>query len=297
VPAANIQECVHRACLLEATAQKPGNVHPGASFEHLAYKDFVASADAIASVLANTRDLGVGKSILESVKATRNVCEHNTNLGIILLLAPLTAVPTDVSLPEGIEAVLSGLTRDDAEHTYEAIRLAQPRGLGTAGSADVTASSPDGTLAEVMSQAADRDAVAWQYTSNFKTVLHDAVTTLNASSRFEEDWEQAIIYLQLKLIARDGDTDIARKCNSIDAHESKRRAMSVLRAGWPMTMEGRSRIREFDRWLRAKGSKRNPGTTADLVTAGVFAILRDEHAPMPPLEEIQGRAEEIRSTR
>ena len=297
MPAANIQECVHRACLLEATAQKPGNVHPGESFEHVAYEDFVASADAITSVLANTRNLGVGKSILESVKATRNVCEHNTNLGIILLLAPLTAVPADVSLPEGIEAVLSGLTRDDAEHTYEAIRLAQPRGLGTADSADVTASSPDGTLAEVMSQAADRDAVARQYASNFKTVLHDAVAILNASSRFKEDWEQAIIYLQLKLIARDGDTDIARKCNSIDAHESKRRAMSVLRAGWPMTMEGRSRIREFDRWLRAKGSKRNPGTTADLVTAGVFAILRDKHAPMPPLEEIQGRVEEIRSTR
>jgi triphosphoribosyl-dephospho-CoA synthase len=296
VPAANIQECVHRACLLEATAQKPGNVHPGESFEHVAYEDFVASADAITSVLANTRNLGVGKSILESVKATRNVCEHNTNLGIILLLAPLTAVPADVSLPEGIEAVLSGLTRDDAEHTYEAIRLAQPRGLGTADSADVTASSPDGTLAEVMSQAADRDAVARQYASNFKTVLHDAVAILNASSRFKEDWEQAIIYLQLKLIARDGDTDIARKCNSIDAHESKRRARSVLQAGWPMTMEGRMRIREFDRWLRATGSKRNPGTTADLVTAGVFAILRDKHASMPRLEEIQRRAEEIRST-
>jgi len=297
VPAANLQECVHRACLLEATAQKPGNVHPGASFEHVAYEDFVASADAIAPVLANTQDLGVGKSILQAVKATHSVCEHNTNLGIILLLAPLTAVPADVSLSEGIEAVLSGLTRDDAEHTYEAIRLAQPRGLGTADSADVTASSPNGTLTEVMSQAADRDAVARQYASNFKTVLDDAVTTLNASSRFEEDWEQAIIYLQLKLIARDGDTDIARKCNSIDVHEAKRRAMSVLQAGWPMAMEGRLRIREFDRWLRAKGSKRNPGTTADLVTAGVFAVLRDELAPMPRLEEIQERADEIRSTK
>lgn len=297
MPAANTQEYVHRACLLEATAQKPGNVHPGATFEHVAYEDFVASADAIAPVLASTPDIGVGKSILEAVKATRSVCEHNTNLGIILLLAPLTAVPADVSLPEGIGAVLYGLTRDDAEHTYEAIRIAQPRGLGAADSADVTASSPNGTLTEVMSQAADRDAVASQYASNFKTVLDDAVTTLTASSRFEEDWEQAIIYLQLKLIARDGDTDIARKCNSIDAHEAKRRAMSVLQAGWPMAMEGRLRIREFDRWLRAKGSKRNPGTTADLVTAGVFATLRDELAPMPSLDAIQIRAEAIRSTK
>lgn len=297
MPAANLQECVHRACLLEATARKPGNVHPGAAFEHVAYEDFVASADAIAPVLANVADLGVGKSILEAVKATRSVCEHNTNLGIILLLAPLAAVPVDVLLREGIETVLSGLTREDAEHTYEAIRLAQPRGLGTADSADVATSSPDGTLTEVMSQAADRDSVARQYASNFKTVLDDAVTTLNASSRFEEDWEQAIIYLQLKLIARNGDTDIARKCNSIDVHEAKRRAMSVLQAGWPMAMEGRLRIREFDRWLRAKGSKRNPGTTADLVTAGVFATLRDEHTPMPSQEDIQKRVEEIRSAK
>ena len=297
MPAANIQEFVHRACLLEATAQKPGNVHPGAAFEHVAYEDFVASADVIAPVLANTADIGVGKSILEAVKATRSVCEHNTNLGIILLLAPLAAVPVDVSLAEGIESVLSGLTRDDAEHAYEAIRLAQPRGLGIADSADVATTSPDGTLTEVMSQAADRDAVANQYASNFKTVLQDAVTTLTASSRFEEDWEQAIIYLQLKLIGLDGDTDIARKCNSIDVHEAKRRAMSVLQAGWPMAMEGRLRIREFDRWLRAKGSKRNPGTTADLITAGVFALLRDEHAPMPSLDAIQIRAEAIRSTK
>jgi len=297
VPTGNLQECVHRACLLEATAQKPGNVHPGASFEHVTYEDFVASAHAIAPVLACTRDVGVGKSILEAVKATRSVCEHNTNLGIILLLAPLTAVHPDASLPAGIPNVLSELTQEDAEYTYEAIRLAQPRGLGTVDSADVATSSPDGTLTEVMAQAADRDAVANQYASNFDTVLNAAITTMTASRRFEEDWEQAIIYTQLKLIANDGDTDIARKCNSIDVHEAKRRAGSVLRAGWPMTMEGRSRIREFDRWLRAKASQRNPGTTADLVTAGVFAVLRDEHAPMPSLEAIQIRAEENRSAK
>jgi triphosphoribosyl-dephospho-CoA synthase len=295
VPAANLQECVHRACLLEATSRKPGNVHPGAAFEHVAYEDFVVSADAIAPVLANTRDLGVGKSILEAVKATRSVCEHNTNLGIILLLAPLAAVPTDVSLSEGIQSVLFQLTQEDAEHTYEAIRLAQPRGLGSTDSADVSTSLPKGTLTEVMSQAADRDAVANQYASSFETVLDYAVATLITASRFEEDWEQAIIYLQLKLIARDSDTDIARKCNSIDVHEAKRLAMSVLQGGWPTAMEGRLRIREFDRWLRAKGSQRNPGTTADLVTAGVFAVLRDEHAPMPSREEIQSRAEKIRS--
>lgn len=292
MPAVNLQECVHRACLLEATSRKPGNVHPGAAFKHVAYEDFVASAEAVSPVLANTQEVGVGKSILEAVKATREVCEHNTNLGIILLLAPLAAVPLDTPLAAGISSVLSKLTQEDAEHVFEAIRLAQPRGLGTADAADVATSSPTGTLTEVMALAAERDSVARQYATDFESVLDYGVASMTASDRFKENWEQAIVHLHLTLIAKDGDTDIARKCNPIDVHEAKRRAESVLRAGWPMAMEGRLRIREFDRWLRAKGSQRNPGTTADLVTAAVFAVLRDQHAPIPSMEEIQARAEE-----
>lgn len=285
----NLQECIHRACLLEATSRKPGNVHPGASFEHVAYEDFVSSAEAIAPVLARAAETGVGRSILNAVEATRKICEYNTNLGIILLLAPLAAVPSDKPLSAGIASVLGNLTQEDAEYTFEAIRLAQPRGLGTVDADDVS-TSPTGTLTEIMSLAADRDAVARQYVSGFETVLERSVSILSASSLFAEDWEKAIILLHLKLLASDGDTDIERKCGSIDVHETKRRARSVLRAGWPMTMEGRLRIREFDRWLRARGSQRNPGTTADLVTAGIFAMLRDRHAPVPSLEEIQQRA-------
>ena len=294
MPAISIEQCIERACLLESTSRKPGNVHPGASFEHLVYEDFVASAAAIAPVLARTAQVGVGKSIFEAVKATRQVCEHNTNLGIILLLAPLAAVPLDVSLAAGITSILDQLTREDAEHVFAAIRLAAPRGLGTASDQDVSNSAPDGTLTEVMSLAADRDAIAQQYVTDFSLVLKRAVTTLTASGRFEDDWELAIIRLHIELIAIEGDTDIARKCGVIDAHESKRRAASVLSAGWPMAMEGRLRFREFDRWLRARGSQRNPGTTADLITAAVFAILRDQHADMPSRDEIRIRAEENR---
>lgn len=295
MPAVNLQECVHRACLLEATSRKPGNVHPGAAFEHVAYEDFVASAEAVSPILARSAEVGVGKSILEAVKATRAICEHNTNLGIILLLAPLTAVPLDTPLSAGISSILSDLTQEDAEYAFEAIRLAQPRGLGSAGAADVSDSSPAGTLTEVMELAAERDSIARQYASDFETVLDYGVSSMTTSDRFKEDWEQAIVHLHLTLIAKDGDTDIARKCNPIDVHEAKRRAESVLRAGWPMAMEGRLRIREFDRWLRAKGSQRNPGTTADLVTATVFAVLRDQHVSMPSLEDIQARAEENRT--
>jgi len=289
VSAVNLQECVHRACLLEATSRKPGNVHPGASFEHVDYRDFVASAEAIAPVLAQTASVGVGQSILEAVTATRQVCQKNTNLGIILLLAPLTAVPQSVPLLHGIPFVLSRLTQQDAECVFEAIRLAQPRGLGSAESEDVSTTSPTGTLIEVMSLAADRDAIARQYVSDFDTVIGRAVSILLSPGQFEGDWEQAIIHLHLNLLAIDGDTDIARKCGAAAARECQQRAKAVLQAGWPM--DGRLQFREFDSWLRAHGSQRNPGTTADLVTAGVFSILRDQQVPMPSLEDIRARAE------
>ena len=88
-----IERIIFDACLLEATARKAGNVHPEASFEHLCYEDFVRSAEAVASVLAISRETGIGPAILNAVQATKAVCAHNSNLGIILLLAPLAAVP------------------------------------------------------------------------------------------------------------------------------------------------------------------------------------------------------------
>ncbi len=81
------------ACIWEAMARKPGNVHRYADFADLTYLDLLHSAAAVAPILNGASLWGVGKSILESVKATRRVAKTNPNLGIVLLLAPLAAVP------------------------------------------------------------------------------------------------------------------------------------------------------------------------------------------------------------
>src|SRR5690606_18642089 len=83
---------IRRACHWEATARKPGNVHPGASFADLTYEDFLRSADVVAPILARAGAMGVGVSILRSVEATLRVTPSNSNLGIVLLIAPLAAV-------------------------------------------------------------------------------------------------------------------------------------------------------------------------------------------------------------
>ena len=50
-------------------------------------------------------------------------------------------------------------------------------------------------------------------------------------------------------------------------------------------------FREFDAWLRADGHRRNPGTTADLIAASLFAAFRDGILPMPSLDDIQNEVQ------
>ncbi|MEO8496109.1 MAG: triphosphoribosyl-dephospho-CoA synthase, partial [Planctomycetota bacterium] len=154
----SIAQCASLACLLEATTPKPGNVHRGADFEDLCFYDFVVSAVAIGPAIESAQQHGVGAAALQAIRATRSLVPTNTNLGCVLLMAPLAAVPPDQSLDAGIGAVLASLTAADAERVYEAIRIAAPGGLGHVDDMDVFDSAP-GDLIEAMRLAAGRDLV------------------------------------------------------------------------------------------------------------------------------------------
>src|SRR5262245_32801648 len=93
------------ACLLEATAPKVGNVHRGADFEGLHFADFLASAVAIGPAMERAVETGVGQAVLDAVAATRALVDTNTNLGMVLLIAPLAAVPREQKLGDGVAAV------------------------------------------------------------------------------------------------------------------------------------------------------------------------------------------------
>ena len=116
------------ACVWEATARKPGNVHRYRDFGDTTYLDFVASAAAIGPVVV--ANLTVGEVVLEGVRATRLVTNVNTNIGILLLLAPLAVAEPEPDLSMNLERVLASLTREDSRRVYEAIRLVNPGGLG-----------------------------------------------------------------------------------------------------------------------------------------------------------------------
>jgi triphosphoribosyl-dephospho-CoA synthase len=271
---------VQAACLWEATARKPGNVHRYRDFADLTYLDFVLSAAAIAPVLAAAPARRLGRTVLECIQATRRVVSTNTNLGIVLLLAPLAAVPKGIDLQEGVATLLSASDEEDARLVYEAIRLAQPGGLGEVAEQDVSR-PPTGTLMEVMKLAQDRDRIARQYVTDFADVFNEAVPAVNRGLAQTGSLEGAIIHAQLQLLARFPDSLIARKWGPGAAEEVCWRAQHVQRDGWPQERAGWMAYGELDTWLRAPGQERNPGTTADLLTAALFVLLRQGTLTLP----------------
>jgi len=272
--------CGQIACIWEATAWKPGNVHRFCDFDDSNYLDYLLSAAAIASVLESAGRQPVGKTILEGVRATRRVARTNTNLGILLLLAPLAAVPRDQELRAGLTAILEGLTVEDSRDAYQAIRLAVPGGLGKVPDQDVS-EIPTLPLRQVMSLAAERDLVALQYVNGFREVFDEGLPALLGALQNSPDMERAIISCYLHLLADHPDSLIARKRGKPEADEASRRAAEVLARGWPNLEAGRQTLAALDDWLRDEGHARNPGTTADLVTACLFVALREGLIQLP----------------
>lgn len=267
------------ACILEVSARKPGNVHPERGFADAHFLDFLLSAAVIGPALDQARTTGVGAAVLEAVEATRRVVATNTNLGMILLFAPMAAVPDDRDLRTGLETVLQATTIHDASLVYRAIRRAQPGGLGAAPDQDV-ADEPTVTLVDAMRLAASRDLVAYQYTHGYADVFELALPALR-TTLVANPLETAIVAAFLTVLARKPDSLIARKRGLVEAREAARRAAEVLDAGGPQSESGRSKLASLDDWLRAEGHSRNPGATADLIAAALFAALRDGTIGLP----------------
>jgi triphosphoribosyl-dephospho-CoA synthase len=277
-----IGQCATLACVLEATAAKPGNVHRGADFEDLTYTDLVLSGVMIGPEMERAAQRPLGDTVLAAVQATRRVVATNSNLGMILLLGPLATATCEESLQNGVTVVLQGLTRNDARLVYDAIRLAKPGGLGKVESADV-AGEPPNSLVEAMRLAADRDLVARQYANGFAEVFSDVVPALrDAINRYAV--YEAVVYAYLQILARHPDSLIARKCGADVAKRASDHAAQILGSAKPGDEDWHERLADFDFWLRSDCHRRNPGTTADLITAGLFVTLWEGTLRLPLAE-------------
>ncbi|HEX6535758.1 MAG TPA: triphosphoribosyl-dephospho-CoA synthase [Gemmatimonadaceae bacterium] len=275
--AAEVAAAAQLACLLEASAPKPGNVSPGAPFHDTRYEHFLASAAAIAPAFLAAGERPLGTTIRAAVVATARWTRANTNLGIVLLLAPLARAALAEeggTLRDRTARVLAATTLFDAAETYAAIRLAAPGGLGRADAQDVGA-SPTLPLRDVMALAAERDAIAREYATTFATTFEVGAPALGRARRDGLSWDDAVLETFLALLSHAPDTHIARKLGGEAAAHVARRAGEARDAGGVRTAAGREAIVRLDRELRDARNAWNPGATADLTAASIFVLLLD----------------------
>jgi triphosphoribosyl-dephospho-CoA synthase len=261
------------ACVLEASAEKPGNITPSHDFADTSYEDMLRSGIALGPELGRAGERGVGETVLAAVRASLAATGANTNLGIALLLAPLArAALTDGPLRERLGEVQGALTVDDARAAYAAIRLAGAAGLEKRVEHDVR-DEPGVTLREAMAVAAQRDTIAAEYVSDHAVTFELGLPVLAGALNDGLPAREATVELALRLLAAVPDTLIARKRGPEAAESVSEGAREVLATGGVRAATGRTALAAFDASLRRDGHALNPGTTADLVTAVLFVAL------------------------
>lgn len=259
-------------------APKPGNVTRYQDFHDTTCEDFLISAWAAAPVFAEADKLAVGDLILGARRASSQYVKSNTNLGIILLLAPLAKAaldPTPAPLRRRLRNVLKELTVDDCRKAYTAIRETQPGGLGKLDRHDVR-DEPAITLLEAMELAKDRDSIASEYCSDYHISFTLTYPALLKAREKCSCWTDAVVQAFLTVLAKVPDTLIVRKLGIEKAKEVSIMAKEALDAGRPGSEDWKKAYANLDSYLRSDNNRLNPGTTADLITASLFVFFIDK---------------------
>ncbi|MGF1643439.1 MAG: triphosphoribosyl-dephospho-CoA synthase [Thiotrichales bacterium] len=265
------------ACRLELAAPKPGNVQLASAGHGMCAEDFLRSAAASAAPLTHPRH-ALGERMFAAVAATRQAVGCNTNLGIVLLCAPMLHAALQCargrSWRAALSRVLARTTVADAEACYRAIRLADPGGLGRSERHDVR-ETPLITLLEAMRHAANRDRIAWQFANGYADIFELALPLLRRRRRQFARAPLALAVTYLGLLARRTDTHVERKFGVVKAERTRRRAAAALAAIEQAPHEAAVLVvlAELDGVFKHEGL--NPGTTADIVVATLLAEWLD----------------------
>lgn len=277
-----------RACALDVLARKPGNVSIASPGHGMDAGQFLASAAAAAGPVS-AAGTAVGERIEAAVRAAWQVTGCNTNLGIVLLCAPLLAAyerSGGRALCEALAAVLQSLDLADARAAYRAIALASPGGLGRAPEQDV-AQEPTVGLREAMALAAHRDRIAWQYQHAYADVFELGLPAFRAALAHGTGQglpagpaaQRALQAVFLEFVAALPDSHIVRKHGNAVAQCVMDEALPWrARARRHQLLEADPAFARWDEDLKARGL--NPGTSADLCVAVALAAALDEASPV-----------------
>jgi triphosphoribosyl-dephospho-CoA synthase len=266
---AQLAKAYKTACMAELQALKPGNVHAFADGHGMTVHDFIKSAEVTADIITRP-DLSLGERIFYAAEATKNAVGQNTNLGVLLLCAPIIEAALHLTdgqtLRQNLHETLLQLTVSDAEYVSRAIVLASPGGLGSAAEYDVR-DIPSVSLLKMMSAAQGRDRIAWQYANNFYDIMEFGWPCYaDAMIKWANPaWSATALYLAY--LAHYPDTHVVRKFGDAFAEGLKQEAAEFERmhsaAENPKLVQ--KRLLDWDASLKLRGI--NPGTSADLTVA------------------------------
>lgn len=263
----DIRTAYEDACRQEIEAFKPGNVHVFAEGHDMTVAQFMTSASVSSEPLTDPK-LPLGTRILEAVRATRNAVGTNTNLGIILLCAPLmlAAETNSGDLRKSLDEALRDMDLEDTAAVFEAIVLASPGGLGSSSQHDVR-EKPTAHLLEAMREASARDSIALQYVTGYMDIFERGLPALEAAAARDESGMWPAVFAYMEFLSSFPDSHVLRKYGQAIAEEVREEA-AIVRAAIGRNGDQEDRIRilaAFDGRLKQRGI--NPGTSADLTVA------------------------------
>ena len=268
-----LAQAYKNACMGELQALKPGNVHAFSDGHGMTIQDFIQSADVSAAPIAST-SFSVGERVFYAVEATQKAVGQNTNLGMLLLCAPLLHAAKNLqagqSLWQQLQQTLNQLSVEDAAWVAKAIVLANPGGLGESAQHDVH-DAPSVSLLEMMRSAQDKDRIAWQYANAFQDVVDFGVNLYADALLKWENAAWATTALYLGFLTRYADTHVLRKHGQHVANILIQEAKEIEASLWATTNPKlmQKPLLVWDASLKAR--RINPGTSADLTVATLLA--------------------------
>ena len=268
----NLAAQVYDCFICDINALKPGNVGRHGAGHGMECADFIRSAQVVTPILCNHR-LGLGKRILAGVEATLAAVHCNTNLGMLLLIAPVVRVFEQLVSPEDfkdvIKPTLVSLGPQEAQDIFAAIRLANPGGLGKVDKYDVN-SPLEIDIFSAMDAAKDRDLIALQYANGYREVVNLGIKCLQNYHNRWNSVEWAVVACYLMYMASFPDSHIRRKHGMEIAEQVRKKTVSVRGRFTDCDNPGDAKdvLMLFDREL--KESEINPGTCADLTIASLL---------------------------
>ncbi|WP_455279359.1 triphosphoribosyl-dephospho-CoA synthase [[Eubacterium] cellulosolvens] len=311
----NIEEYVsgssQLALLLESSAYpKPGNVHRTADFEDTKYEHFLASSIAVGQAIRHATKQGIllasGDIDIKKIEIGRIIYnatssmmqwQHggNTILGSILLLVPISAAagfawsqpsPSVKILQDSLARITHSTTPEDTLYVYDAIKLSNAGGLGSADRFDVKKENSRQdilnssiSLFEIFKISSDYDAISSEWVNDFQITFEIGYPYFINQIQEHNDCNTAIVHTFLKILSMFPDTLIVRKTDSVRAQEISVAASKALEVGGMTSELGKEKLAALDIRLRTGGHKLNPGATADLTCSSLTIAILNGYRP------------------